>query len=471
MHKKLLRKDVENVLSLTPLQKNMLYQYLRDPLGEEYFEQACYQLEGNISKENIINAWEILIRRFPMLRVVYRWEGLPEPVQIVLKAKKAEMIWEEAEDPISVEDLLHEDKKNKFQLDTSGIRFRFIQQSDTKVMMLITNHHILFDGWSNGILLKEFLQMYKKLQEKEDIDWTFDKCFDEFVYFQQQRSKEQQGIDTFKKLFMGYVKREMVSEAGTVKAMRRKELSLPDVINKQMQDYVKRSRITVASFLYTIYALCICFMRNEKDIGINITVSGRSADIKNIEESVGLYINVVPFRIQIDLNETIENLLRKVRRNLSSVEDYAEYGIQQLTEESGVEINGNQYSVTIQNYPMDEVLFSESECIKISLLGRSYSSSSDISLGVRMFRDEYMFDYCYNIATISDEFVNMFSENVFLFISYIVDASADEIGNVTIKNFFEQMRSGNKEYLYTKLIGNKSTKLDELEEMMIGEIF
>lgn len=471
MAKRLLRKDVENVLSLTPLQKNMLYQYLLDPSGDEYFEQACYQLEGTISKENIINAWKIIIIRFPMLRAVYRWEGLPEPVQIVLKDKKTEIFWEEADGDICVEELLREDKEEKFQLDNGGIRFRFIQQSETKVIMLITNHHILFDGWSNGVLLKEFLQVYKKLQQKEEVVLTCDKCFEDFVYRLQLKSKERQGLDVFKKMFSEYKIHDIAIVKETIKEMRRKEIPLPDTIKKQMLDYVKKSKLTVASFIYTIYAMSVGYIRNEWDININITVSGRSAAIKDIEKSVGLYINVVPFRIQINPDETIETLTRKVRKNLSKVEDYAEYGMHQLTEESGVKLNNNQYSVTIQNYPMDKELFSENSSMKISLMDRSYSSSSDIALGVRAFQNEYMFDYCYNKAAISDDLISQFSESMFLFIAYIVDLSLDETSSVTIREVFERMRSGNSEHLYSKLTGQEIVKLNELEEMIMGELF
>ena len=139
--------------------------------------------------------------------------------------------------------------------------------------------------------------------------------------------------------------------------------------------------------------------------------------------------------------------------------------------ESGVKLNNNQYSVTIQNYPMDKELFSENSSMKISLMDRSYSSSSDIALGVRAFQNEYMFDYCYNKAAISDDLISQFSESMFLFIAYIVDLSLDETSSVTIREVFERMRSGNSEHLYSKLTGQEIVKLNELEEMIMGELF
>jgi len=471
MNQKLSRGDVENILSLTPLQKNMLYQYLLEPNSDEYFEQACYHLEGDISKEHIIHAWRKIINRFPMLRVVYRWDGLTEPVQIVLKEDPVKISWEHSVDEINVEELLSEDKKEKFQLDKGGIRIRFIQQSETEAMMLVTNHHILFDGWSNAVILKEFLKVYKILQKNETVSDMEDKCFEEFVYYLKQCDKELQGIETFKKMYASYDNHYKSPLSSTEKGMRRKEIALPDTIMYQMLEYVKKNQLTAASFIYAVYAMSIAYLREEYDISINVTTSGRSVDIKDIEESVGLYINVVPIRITVNTSQRVLEFTREVRENLNRVEDYKDIGMQKLQQESGIEFNMNQYSVIIQNYPMDKELFSTNSTMKITLSDRSYTSTSELALGVRAFHDEYMFDYAYNSSIISDEFMNQFAECMFFFIAYIVDMPLDEFTKLTIGDVFEKMKSGEHEQLYSKMIGKRTSEFDELEEMMIGEIF
>src|SRR4051812_23512642 len=71
---------------LSPLQQGMLFEWLRDRSSGTNVEKIIGNLDEPIDPERLANAWQQLVDRVDALRVVFRWEGLDEPVQSVQPA-------------------------------------------------------------------------------------------------------------------------------------------------------------------------------------------------------------------------------------------------------------------------------------------------------------------------------------------------------------------------------------------------
>ena len=79
------KKDIEDIFALTPMQQGILFHYLKDPRGELYFEQLSLEISGEIDTEIFKKAWNLTIETNEMLRTVFRWEKVENPIQIILK--------------------------------------------------------------------------------------------------------------------------------------------------------------------------------------------------------------------------------------------------------------------------------------------------------------------------------------------------------------------------------------------------
>ena len=80
---KLDRENIEDILALTPMQEGMLFHYLKDPESDAYFEQVSLEISGDIHKETFEQAWDFVIEANEMLRTVFRWDKVKNPVQVV----------------------------------------------------------------------------------------------------------------------------------------------------------------------------------------------------------------------------------------------------------------------------------------------------------------------------------------------------------------------------------------------------
>ena len=166
--KKINNQNVEDILPLTPMQEGMLYYHLRGKDDNYYFEQLSLHLSGEIDLELIEQVWNYVIETNEVLRTVFRWEKLEKPLQIILKEYKVPFkIYNlKGLDEIHQKERIQEIKareKDGIDLAENPFRIAIIMPDDNEALMIISNHHILYDGWSNGILLKEFFQTYNVL--------------------------------------------------------------------------------------------------------------------------------------------------------------------------------------------------------------------------------------------------------------------------------------------------------------------
>ena len=84
---KIKKSDIEDIVEINPVQEGMLFYYLEDPESNRYFEQLCLELEGEIDSKKIKAAWEKVLENNKALRSVFRWSGLEQPIQIMLKKR------------------------------------------------------------------------------------------------------------------------------------------------------------------------------------------------------------------------------------------------------------------------------------------------------------------------------------------------------------------------------------------------
>ena len=86
--KKVDKRNIEDIIALTPTQEGMLFHYLKEPESKAYHEQLSLELVGNIDINCFEAAWNYVIETNEMLRTVFRWENMRNPVQVILKNHK-----------------------------------------------------------------------------------------------------------------------------------------------------------------------------------------------------------------------------------------------------------------------------------------------------------------------------------------------------------------------------------------------
>lgn len=395
---------VEDIMPLTSLQEKMLNCYKKNPNSEEYFVQISLKLETAIDTEIFKKAWQVVIQSNDILRTLYRWENLSNPVQIVLKNHEV---------PIRVQDLsnLHEDMKCKalrdikaedikeaIDLSTAPFRLTLCKLSDKECELIISNHHIIYDGWSNGIILKEFIEAYKSLLEGKTPTSISKAQFKDFVvYTEKQNRYEEEGY--WNEYLKGYNQKVLMPRYNDSTELpivgRNYVYSLNEKITKDLESFCRERRVTQAALFYTAWGMLLGKYSGNNDIVFGTITSGRKAKMKGIEEIVGLCMNTIPLRMNME--ENINELLESVNENLKLREEFENTPFMDIKSYSQLKDEESLFdsAVIVENYPLDEELKGNGSILRVKAYDAYELMSYDITIQIMTF-GETKIKFLYN---------------------------------------------------------------------------
>ncbi|MCP4155032.1 MAG: amino acid adenylation domain-containing protein, partial [bacterium] len=403
MIRKLNKNTLEHMFGLSTMQEGILYHYLNAPQEKHYFEQLTLDISGAIDRELFEKAWNLVISSNQMLRTLFRWEKLKQPVQIVLKehslhphyydlsnnAAKGNDIYKD------LDEIIIADLNNPFDLQDIAFRITLCKIRADKYKMIISNHHILYDGWSNGIILKEFFSFYNDLSSGKTVTKRTKVAFHEYIRQFQNREKTNNEHKFWKEFLKGFdtsnslsiKKRKNVnSEAGNTGT---RQIQIDKEFKKELDDYVRENKITLAALLYGSWGVLLQKYNNCGDVVFGTTVAGRQAKIKDIENIVGLFINTPLLRVREQPNEKIHRFLKRINHSLLARKEYENSSlvdIKEYCEHDGSEELFDNIMV-IENYPLDHQLKQGGGPLVLNSFSMFERTHYDLSVEVTLFDD------------------------------------------------------------------------------------
>lgn len=314
--------NIEDILALTPVQDETLYHYLYNPGSRMDVRQLCLEMSGRIEFELFREAWQWVVNTNEMLRTVFRWDDVKKPMQLVLKEHRPGLRYFDLTiGDESLEDILNKDRDEKFELQDVPFRVTLCKLAEIgteqyKYGMIITNHHILYDDWSDGIIVEEFFYAYDDLCRGRIPRKLFKTKFKEYVKWLTGQDKEEQA-SFWKKYLRGLERldgkfqqerKAPISFKNTGKHL----ITFPAEQVEKLEELCRKYRISLSSFFYCAWGLLLQQYYRCGDLVFDATVSGRSAAIKGIEAMVGLFINTLPVCINMLPGENVLDMLQRI---------------------------------------------------------------------------------------------------------------------------------------------------------------
>ncbi|MCP4154703.1 MAG: AMP-binding protein, partial [bacterium] len=449
--------NVEDILSLTPIQEGMLFHILKAPESEAYSEQLCIEVSGNLERNFFQQAWNAVIRANEVLRTVFRWEKMEKPVQAILKEYKIEPLYYDITDKKEerdslVEDIKLKDRAKRFDLRDVPFRVTVCRVSEERHLMIISNHHILYDGWSNGIILKEFFEAYNMTTQGTTPAITPKTKFKEFVKWLQTRDLKKQ--ETFWKDYL----KGLDTQRGLSIKNKRKEIKtgikkkcnypLPEPLVNQLQAYAAKEKVTAASLLNCAWGLLLQKYNNSDDVLFGTTVSGREAKLKGIEEIAGLFINTVPLRVKTVSGEktaeqketaAILTIIRQIDHHLRHRREHENTPLVNIKEYSNINAQEELFDtlVVIENYPLDERLKQEGGALVIESFSVNETTHYDLTVAITMF-DGIQVEMTYNNALFEKEKIRQLSRHFSNILEEVIKSPAKTLAQISMLSKAEE---------------------------------
>ncbi|MEL7147819.1 MAG: condensation domain-containing protein, partial [Bacteroidota bacterium] len=171
MNTKLDKSNVQDILALNETQKGMLSECYKGNYRLNTV-QLVFQINGGFDWGLFREAGMLVVSENDALRSVFRWEKLSKPVQIILKEKQLQFKYVDVSDgnkESELSSIIKKDQETPFDLTESAFRLMVVKVAKDLHHVMVSHHHIIYDGWSTGILLKEVFAKYNALRKEQPI--------------------------------------------------------------------------------------------------------------------------------------------------------------------------------------------------------------------------------------------------------------------------------------------------------------
>lgn len=310
--------DIDDFYPLSPMQEGMLFHTLYAPESGLYIEQVCYPVRGTLHPEVLQRAWQQVIDRHSILRTFFMWKDLKKPVQMVQRHAQlplAQYDWRgltAAEQELKLAVHLRADRIKGFDLDQAPLmRLALFRLGAEEYQLIWSWHHMLMDAWSVSILLDEVAALLKGFGENREVRLAQVRPYRDYIaYLQQQSLAAAEAY--WRQALKGMCAPTPLSfdAAGAVppdggEVYGEQRVSLPAAATSALRAYARRHRLTLNTLVQGAWGLLLSRYSGEPDVVFGAVVSGRPSELKGVEAMVGLFINTLPVRVQINADERV----------------------------------------------------------------------------------------------------------------------------------------------------------------------
>ena len=347
-----------------------MFHALYDAQGPDiYTVQLELELEGVLDCAALQAAWQAVAARHSSLRSGFRHEQLSRPVQVVLA--RIEMPWRlidlsdcaTAEQQRRVAELLDADRLERFDLAAPPLmRFALIRLGAERHRLLISNHHLLMDGWSAPILVRELLQAYAQGGSGASLP-RVTPYRDYLAHIARQDRAaglaawrdSLAGLEEGTRL-AGLLRRTGAAAGGAAAGQplvpEHIELPLGEVLSAALHRTAREQALTLNTLLQAAWGILLGRLSGRDDVVFGVTVAGRPAELAGVEHMVGLFINTLPLRMRLPPQLSLSELLRQTQERQSRLIAHQHIGLAEIQQAAGV---GDLFDtlMVFENYPVD----------------------------------------------------------------------------------------------------------------------
>ncbi|NOR69056.1 MAG: amino acid adenylation domain-containing protein, partial [Methylomarinum sp.] len=362
-------KNIEDIYPLTPLQQGMLFHSLSESNHGLYINQLKCRLQGHINRKFFEQSWQQTIANHSALHTGFFWKEVTSPVQLVVKQCTFAieyLDWRhiEPEEQLN-KSRQYSENDRKLIIDLSSpplMRLTLIHMGDEQFYFIWTHHHIVLDGWSSSLLFAEVFNRYALKLKGAPSFLPAAPPYKNYLEWIGEQDRDVQE-DYWKSRLQNFI---VPTRLGIEKPVDEEHLAnteyaeLESILVEEetihFKSFTKQHKVTLNTLLQSAWALVLSTYSNEQDVVFGVTVSGRSAEIKVVDEIVGLFINTLPLRIQSSQNDSIIDWLQQIQAQNLQMRQYEHTALSDVQKWSDIASKQSLFDsiVVFENYPLDQ---------------------------------------------------------------------------------------------------------------------
>ncbi|MET7771735.1 amino acid adenylation domain-containing protein [Nocardia sp. NPDC005366] len=357
--------QLSEVWPVAPLQSGMLFHaLLAESATDPYTMGFAVTLAGAIHPERLRAAAQALLDRHDSLRVAFADDSQGKPVQIVQDGLEVPWRFHDLSEwppetvAAELDRLRSDDLTYQFDLRTAPLlRFTLCRIpapttsiDDVSHRLLVTTHHILVDGWSLPLLMRDLLTLYADAAALPEA-----RSYRDYLAWLVTQDTGPAAL-AWRAALTGVAEPTLLAPADQARMLSAGAGEVGFAWSRQDTMTLSRSAarlgVTVNSVIQAAWGLVIGRILDRGDVVFGATVSGRPAAVNGVETMIGLFVNTIPVRVRLDPAETLGELARRLQAEQTALLDHHFLGLDDIQQAVGV-ANLFDSLVVFESFPID----------------------------------------------------------------------------------------------------------------------
>ena len=377
-----IEKNTENIVRVTEEQSRLYWATKMSDDKLLYNVVDCVRIQGEMDIEKIKYSFSKVVELHDSFRLSFYDEGgvvyseihdevIPKINYLCIDEKVIDEEIQKVITPFEFED-------------PSLVRLHLLQAESKKLYLVIDAHHMVLDGISLSIIQKELSDIYNgTLVEKNELDyldyvqWKINKPED--TDCMQYWTNRLSGVDTIAALPADQIKKVKTSFRG-------QSLYFP-IEDSEYLLWEKATRscgCTMFTYLSAVYAILLQKYCQEENIVLGTVTSNR--DRSEFESMVGMFVNTLPLRIDLDGEASFINYVKKVQADFENDMRFQNVSLDSILDTFG-EIGESK------QLPFSNVIVLQNMDVNRYSFGSNSVKRKMINVGISKFDVSFIFNY------------------------------------------------------------------------------
>lgn len=315
-----------------------------EPNSSWYNIPLAWHIRGKLNEKALANSINEIISRHESLRTTFMSkDGFPMQViadQLKLPLKMIDLTNHKRAE-INAHWLMQEEVKRPFNLSKGPlVRAILIKLNEETHIFTLTLHHIITDGWSMRLLIRELSAIYAafNLNEKSSLLEPLIQYAD-FTLWQRQWLESdilKHQLAYWRRTLEGAIfKLELPTDRPRPKVLKRHGnvsiLELGKEINGGLRKLSQQTQSTLFMVSIAVFNILLYQYSHQTDICLGYPIANRA--LPEVENVVGLFVNTLVLRTQLRPMEHFDELLNRVRESVLDADENQDVPFEKLVED------------------------------------------------------------------------------------------------------------------------------------------
>jgi amino acid adenylation domain-containing protein len=399
-------------------------------------ESAAYnlptatRLTGNLNFGALEQSFNEVVRRHEILRTTFQSQG-ERPVQVTGEAEPASLSvidlsgLSQDQREFMAGRLATEESRRPFDL-TKGplLRVRVIRLAEADHVLTLVLHHIITDGWSIGVLVNEVKTCYGAYAHGQVSPLPELRIqYADYAAWQREWLREEvleEGLSYWRRELSGKLPALILSADRPRSTASFKGANRTYLMAKELRDRVRNlSReegVTTYMALLTAFSVLLYRRSGQPEMILGMTVAGRTR--AETEGMIGIFINMLPLRIDLSGGPSYREALRRVRDKAIRAHAHQDTPIEKIVEDLELERRDGQAALIQVAFGMQNTPHVEAELPGLGVAPFAFENEAarfDLTVWVTETAEGLQVDWTYRadlfdhntIATMSQQFEHL----------------------------------------------------------------